>query len=196
MLSFLDGAWRSRHFGRLREALDAMHLVDCTLARHGESILAILNEAIVSSTALYDYVARPPEAMVTWFETKTAGRYPVLGFEDDHGRLLGFASYGTFRAWPAYKYAVEHSVYVQREARGRGVGPALMRALIERAEEQQYHVMVAGIDVTNAPSIRLHQKLGFEHAGTLREVGFKFGRWLDLAFYQLTLRTPEAPADG
>jgi phosphinothricin acetyltransferase len=173
-----------------------MQLVDCTLARHGETILEILNDAIVSSTALYDYVPRPPEAMVAWFEAKKAGRYPVLGFEDERGRLLGFASYGTFRAFPAYKYTVEHSVYVQREERGRGLGPALLRALIERAKEQQYHAMVAAIDVTNAPSIRLHQKLGFEHAGTLREVGFKFGRWLDLAFYKLTLPTPEAPEDG
>jgi phosphinothricin acetyltransferase len=173
-----------------------MKLVDCTLVRHGESIREILNEAIVSSTALYDYVPRPPEAMVPWFEAKKAGRFPVLGFEDERGRLLGFASYGTFRAWPAYKYAVEHSVYVHCDERGRGIGPALLRALIQRAEEQQYHVMVAGIDVTNSASIHLHQKLGFEHAGTLRQVGFKFGRWLDLAFYQLTLSTPANPADG
>ncbi len=173
-----------------------MHLVDCTLERHGASILEILNDAIVSSTALYDYVPRPPEAMVTWFESKRAGRYPVIGLEDESGQLLGFASYGTFRAWPAYKYAVEHSVYVHREQRGRGLGPTLMRALIERAKEQELHVMVAGVDVTNRASIRLHEKLGFEHAGTLREVGFKFGRWLDLAFYQLTLPTPERPADG
>ena len=173
-----------------------MQLVDCTLARHGEPILEILNDAIVSSTALYDYVPRPPEAMVTWFEAKKAGRYPVLGFEDERGRLLGFASYGIFRAFPAYKYTVEHSVYVHRDERGRGLGPALLRALIERAKEQQYHAMIAAIDVTNAPSIRLHQKLGFEHRGTLPAVGFKFGRWLDLAFYQLTLPTPETPADG
>jgi phosphinothricin acetyltransferase len=173
-----------------------MELVDCTLERHGGSILEILNDAIVSSTALYDYVPRPPEAMVTWFEGKKAGRFPVLGLEDEDGKLLGFASYGTFRAWPAYKYAVEHSVYVHREHRGRGLGPLLMRALIERAGEQEVHVMVAGIDVTNAASIHLHEKLGFEHAGTLRQVGFKFGRWLDLAFYQLTLTTPEQPVDG
>jgi L-amino acid N-acyltransferase len=132
--------------------------------------------------------------MQGWFSTKDAGRYPVLGMEDD-GALVGFATYGVFRGWPAYKYSVEHSLYVHHLHRGRGIGLALMRALIEAATVQQYHLMVAGIDVSNAPSIALHRKLGFEHAGTLSQVGFKFGRWLDLAFYSLRLPTPASPID-
>ncbi|WZB61951.1 N-acetyltransferase family protein [Achromobacter xylosoxidans] len=140
--------------------------------------------------------ASPRESMDTWFQTKQKGGFPVIGFENAAGELMGFASYGTFRAWPAYKYSVEHSVYVDGRHRGLGLGEALMRALIARARERDVHVLVGGIDAANQGSIRLHEKLGFKHAGTLREAGFKFGRWLDLAFYQLTLDTPANPVDG
>ncbi len=159
-------------------------------------MLDIFNEAIVHSTALYDYAPRAPQSMVGWFKTKEAGRFPVIGAIDDGGGLLGFASYGTFRAWPAYKYSVEHSVYVHKDHRGRGIGLALMQRLILAAVEQQMHVMVGGIDVTNTGSIALHEKLGFVHAGTIRHAAFKFNRWLDLGFYQLLLETPLEPVDG
>lgn len=173
-----------------------MQLIDCNYAAHAGAILEIFNEAIVNSTALYDYKPRAPESMLGWFKAKEAGRFPVIGLVDDSGELLGFASYGTFRAWPAYKYSVEHSVYVHKKQRGRGLGETLLKALIARAREQQLHVMVGGIDVANSGSIALHQKLGFEHAGTIKQAAFKFGRWLDLGFYQLLLATPEHPVDG
>jgi L-amino acid N-acyltransferase YncA len=173
-----------------------MRFVDCSLEVHGAAILDILNEAILTSTALYDYKPRPPDSMKGWFAAKTAGAYPVIGVEDEQRTLMGFASYGPFRAWPAYKYSVEHSVYVHRDHRGKGLGLSLMRQLIEAATAQQYHVMVGGIDVTNAASIALHERLGFTHAGTIMHAGFKFGRWLDLSFYQLLLPTPERPIDG
>ena len=171
-------------------------LVDCSFERHADAILAIFNEAIVSSTALYDYTPRPPESMVTWFEAKRKGGFPLLGIEDTEGRLLAFGSYGTFRAWPAYKYSVEHSVYVHKDHRGKGLGPEVMQALIAAARRNGVHAMIGGIDAANTGSIALHQRLGFEHVGTLPEVGFKFGRWLDLAFYQLLLDTPARPVDG
>jgi L-amino acid N-acyltransferase YncA len=173
-----------------------MKLVSCEARRHSDAILAILNEAIANSTALYDYRARTSENMVHWFEGKLRGRYPVVGMENDAGELLGFASYGPFRAWPAYKYTVEHSVYVDAKSRGQGVGRRLLAAIIQAAEEQDYHVMVGGIDASNAVSIKLHESLGFTSCGIVRHAGFKFGRWLDLAFYQLILRTPAAPVDG
>lgn len=173
-----------------------MQLVECSLLEHGAAILEILNDAIVSSTALYDYRPRTPESMVGWFEAKRSGDFPVWGAVDERGALLGFATYGTFRAWPAYKYSVEHSVYVAQSARGRGVGQLLMRRLIESAIAQQKHVLIGGIDAQNDASRAFHEKLGFVHAGTVRQAGFKFGRWLDLAFYQLILPTPSAPADG
>lgn len=174
----------------------SMKFISCTFEAHAEPILAILNEAIVNSTALYDYKPRSPDSMVAWFKAKEAGPYPVIGSVDEAGELLGFASYGSFRAWPAYKYSVEHAIYVHKDHRGKGLGQALMHQLINAAREQQVHVMVGAIDMANAGSIALHEKLGFTHAGTLRQAGFKFGRWLDLGFYQLLLETPLHPVDG
>ena len=171
-------------------------IVHCTHERHANAILEIFNEAILNSTALYDYKPRPPESMSTWFETKSKGNFPVIGIEDEDGTLLAFGSYGTFRAWPAYKYSVEHSVYVHKDHRGKGLGLQIMQALVAEARKNGVHAMMGGIDATNAGSIALHERLGFRHVGTLPEVGFKFGRWLDLAFYQLLLDTPVNPVDG
>jgi L-amino acid N-acyltransferase len=174
----------------------APRFIDCTLAGHGPAILDILNDAIVNSTALYDYKPRTMENMAAWFQVKQAGGYPVIGAVDEAGRLLGFASYGAFRAFPAYKYTVEHSVYVHKDQRGRGLGRLLMERIIEQARERQLHVLVGAIDIANSGSIALHEKLGFVHAGTVRQAGFKFGRWLDVGFWQLILQTPAQPVDG
>ena len=173
-----------------------MKRVECLPDRHASAILAILNEAILTSTALYDYRPRTPEAMQAWFAAKAQGRYPVIGVEDGGGALMGFASYGPFRAYPAFKYTVEHSVYVDARFRGRGVGRALLQALVQRAKEQDFHVMVGAIDATNTASRTLHEQLGFTGCGMIRQAGFKFGTWLDLVFYQLLLDTPAAPVDG
>lgn len=171
-------------------------LVSCSFERHAAAILDILNDAIVHSTALYDYQPRQMHNMVGWFEAKRAGQFPVIGIEDAQGTLLAFGSYGTFRAFPAYKYTVEHSVYVHKDHRGHGLGVQVMHALIAAARENQLHAMMGAIDASNSGSIALHERLGFQHVGTLPQVGFKFGRWLDLAFYQLLLDTPTHPVDG
>ena len=173
-----------------------MQFIKCTYLAHADAILDIFNEAIVNSTALYDYQPRQPESMVSWFKAKEIGNFPVIGAIDKFNRLLGFASYGTFRNWPAYKYSIEHSVYIHPDRRRQGIGFALMQQLILAATQQQYHTMVGGIDMTNTSSIALHQKLGFTHTGTIQHAGFKFGRWLDLGFYQLLLETPVEPVDG
>src|SRR5687768_18344078 len=102
-----------------------MKFVMCTLAAHGAAILDILNEQIRTSTAVYEYEPRVPESMVAWFEAKDARNYPVIGVEDESGALMGFATYGVFRERPAYKYTVEHSVYVHQDHRGKGLGLAL-----------------------------------------------------------------------
>jgi len=149
-----------------------MQAVHCTRERHGDAILAIFNDAILHSTALYEYQPRTAQRIDDWFAAKAQGGFPVLGLEADDGSLAGFGSYGAFRAFPAYKYTVEHSVYVHRSHRGRG------------------------IDMDNQASIALHAGLGFTHAGTVRQAGFKFGRWLDVGFYQLILDTPVQPVDG
>lgn len=164
--------------------------------RHSAAILAIFNEAIVNSTALYDYKLRTDADMEAWFDGKERKNYPVICAENPAGELLGFASYGQFRERPAYKYSVEHSVYVHARHRGLGVGRTLLQAIIEAARGQDYHVLVGGIDASNAVSIKLHESLGFTACGIVKQAGFKFGRWLDLAFYQLILSTPVAPVDG
>jgi L-amino acid N-acyltransferase YncA len=168
----------------------------CTRERHGDAILDIFNDAILNSTALYEYQPRTAQKIDDWFAAKAQGGFPVLGIEADDGSLAGFGSYGAFRAFPAYKYTVEHSVYVHRSHRGRGVGTALMTQLIAAARAQQVHVLVGAIDMDNQASIALHAALGFTHAGTVRQAGFKFGRWLDVGFYQLILDTPVQPVDG
>jgi len=134
--------------------------------------------------------------MVEWFANKRRNDLPVIGYEDEQGTLLGFASYGPFRDRPANKYSVEHSVYVHHDCRGMGLGKRLLSELIELASQRDVHVMVGGIDLANEASIALHERLGFEPAGVIREAAYKFGRWLDLAFYQKILATPLQPTEG
>jgi L-amino acid N-acyltransferase len=173
-----------------------LQFIKCTYSDRADAILDIFNHAIANSTALYDYQPRQPESMVSWFKAKEIGNFPVIGAIDQSNQLLGFATYGTFRNWPAYKYSIEHSVYVHPARRRQGIGLALMKQLIIAATEQQYHTMIGGIDMTNTSSIALHEQLGFTHTGTIQHAGFKFGRWLDLGFYQLLLETPVEPVDG
>jgi L-amino acid N-acyltransferase len=173
----------------------SMNLIPCD-ASFADQILAIFNDAILHSTALYDYEPRSLDSMTAWFENKQRGKFPVMGVVADSGELLGFGSYGMFRAWPAYKYSVEHSIYVAAKHRGRGLGKLLLQEIISSARQQDYHVLIGAIDSQNAASIQLHKRFGFQHAGTIRQVGFKFGSWLDLDLYQLMLETPARPVDG
>lgn len=152
-----------------------------------ETILAIYNDVIRTSTAVYTEIESTLEDRRTWWEQRVGLGYPVIVSVDDSG-VCGFASFGDFRgAWPGYRYSVEHSVHVRADGRGRGVGTALVSELIRRAVLLQKHVMVAGIDAANEASIRFHGRLGFESVGTFREVGYKFDRWLDLHFMQRML---------
>ena len=149
-------------------------------------VLAIYNDVIVGTTAVFRDAPATLEDRREWWQARAAQGYPVLvAVEDD--AIVGFASFGDFRAWPGYRYTVEHSVHVRVDRRGSGVGQALMQPLIARAGALGKHVMVAGVDADNAGSIRFHERLGFERVGHLREVGFKFGRRLDLVFLQRML---------
>jgi L-amino acid N-acyltransferase YncA len=169
-----------------------MNLAPCTRA-HAPEILAIFNHAILHTTALYDYEPRTPEFMDAWFRTKEAGDYPVIGAFEADGTLAGFATYGVFRAFPAYRHTVEHSVYVHPQKRRLGVGRQLLHAIVAAAQARDYHVLVGVIDAANEASIRLHTELGFTACGRIRQAGYKFDRWLDVDFYQLLLPTPSAP---
>jgi L-amino acid N-acyltransferase YncA len=173
-----------------------MTIIQCDYQRHAPPILAIFNDAIANTTVLYEYKPRTMEMMAGWFEAKKKGNFPVIGVEGESGELMGFASYGTFRAWPAYKYTVEHSVYVDARFRGRGIGKQLLKEIIAAAQTQNYHTLVGVIDASNLVSVRLHEAYGFTCCGTIRQAGFKFGRWLNVLFYQLILPTPSQPADG
>jgi L-amino acid N-acyltransferase len=161
--------------------------VECTDATHGAAVREIFNEAIANTTALYDYEPRSAEVIAAWFEGKHKQGLPVIGAVGSGDELLGFASYGAFRPWAGYRYTIEHSVYVHGDHRGKRIGLALMRELIARARAERYHVMVGVIDMANTASIALHERLGFFHSGTIEQAGFKFGRWLDVGFYQLVL---------
>ena len=173
-----------------------MNIITCTFDDHAPAILAIFNDAIANSTALYEYEPRTMDTMRAWFDAKAKGGFPVLGLVSDEGELMGFTSYGTFRAYPGFKYSVEHSVYVDSRFRRGGVGRRLLTEIIAAAKSQQYHTMIGGIDAENAASIALHKSLGFTHCASIKQAGFKFGRWLDLEFYQLLLPGPAKPADG
>ena len=171
-------------------------VVECSYQRHGEQVLEIFNHAILTSTALYDYAPRDLQQIEIWFSNKLTARWPILGLESSSGELRAFGSYGPFRNFPAYKYTVEHSVYVAEGFRGQGLGQTILKLLIDRARQNDYHAMIGAIDANNSASCALHDKLGFELVGKLPQVGFKFGNWLDLALYQLTLNTPDKPIDG
>ena len=146
-------------------------------------LLGIYNEVIATSTAIYSDVPVTLEERRQWWRSRTAQGYPVLAARDAHG-VAGFATFGDFRAWPGYRFTVEHSVHVRANGRGQGVGTLLVQALLPRAAALGKHVMMAGVDADNAASIRFHERLGFARSGHLREVGYKFGRWLDLVFLQ------------
>ena len=158
-------------------------------------ILDIYNDVIMNTTAVYDYKPQALEERISWYEKKVKEGYPLFVYEDKN-HAIGYATYGAFRDWPAYKYTVEHSVHVHKDHRGKGVGTILMKELIKCANDKGYATMVAGIDVNNEVSLIMHKKLGFTYCGTVRKAGFKFGRWLDLAFYQYELRGPIQPEDG
>jgi phosphinothricin acetyltransferase len=146
-------------------------------------LLAIYNEVIATSTAVFSSVPVTLAERQQWWRTRIAQGYPVLVARDAQG-VAGFSTFGDFRASPGYRFSVEHTVHVRGDGRGRGLGTSLVRALIPRAAQLGKHVMIAGVDAANAPSIRFHERLGFTVAGTLREVGHKFDRWLDLVFMQ------------
>lgn len=146
-------------------------------------LAAIYNEVIATSTAVYACEAVSVAERHDWWRGRTAQGYPVLIAADDAG-VAGFASFGDFRAWPGYRFTVEHSVHVRTGMRGRGVGTALVRELLARAGACGKHMMVGGVDAANDAAIRFHERLGFSRAAQLREVGYKFDRWLDLVFLQ------------
>jgi phosphinothricin acetyltransferase len=149
-------------------------------------LLYIYNDIIVNTTAVYDYEPHTLSMRQQWFETKKQQGFPVFVAEEGD-RIVGFSSIGPFRAWAAYKYSVENSVYVTASARRKGIGKLLISPLIDGAKKMGMHTIIAGIDATNEASIKLHANFGFKEVAHFKEVGWKFERWLDLKFLQLIL---------
>ena len=158
-------------------------------------ILEMFNDAIINSTSVYDYKPRDMDFMIEWYHQKLKTHHPVIGIFDSQNALLGFGTYGPFRSRPAYKYSVEHSIYIRHDVRGKGYGKILLNEIINTAIREDYHVLVGGIDADNNISIKFHEKMGFEYSGTIKHAGYKFGKWLDLSFYQLILKTPANPVE-
>ncbi|KFE33998.1 GNAT family N-acetyltransferase [Thioclava atlantica] len=150
------------------------------------AIAEIYNDAVDNLTAIWTEKRTDAAERAAWIAERQAAGFPVL-VSDEEGRVLGYASYGKFRDKDGYDLTVEHSVYIHRDARGRGLGTPMLQALIDHARAAGFHAMLGVIAAENQGSIRLHERLGFTRVGTLPQVGKKFGRWLDLALLQITL---------
>ncbi len=150
------------------------------------AILAIYNDAVARTTAIWNDQPADLANRRAWFYARSTQGYPILVAVEE-AQVVGYGSFGDFRPFEGYRFTVEHSVYVAEGVRRRGIASALLAALEERARDLGKHVMVAGIASDNQASIRLHERLGFVETGRMPEVGFKFGRWLDLVLMQKTL---------
>ncbi|MEW9522784.1 N-acetyltransferase [Agrobacterium radiobacter] len=147
-------------------------------------IMEIYNDAVLNTTAIWNDVLVDLENRKEWFAARKSRGFPVIVAILD-GKVAGYASYGDWRAFDGYRHTREHSVYVQKDARGHGIGKKLMQALIDHAAGNDVHVLIAAIEAENIASIRLHESLGFRVVGRFSEVGTKFGRWLDLTCMEL-----------
>ena len=150
------------------------------------AILAIINYEILHSTVIYDYEERSLATQLAWYQQKKKDKMPVL-VADHKSEVVGFATFGIFRPWAAYQFSIEHSIYIHKNARGMKIGNQLMVELIKIAKARKYHIMIAGVDTSNEGSYHFHKKFGFKEIGRFEQVGFKFGKWLDLIFMQLFL---------
>ncbi len=154
--------------------------------RDADAVRAIYNLEVVESTVTFDLVARTLEEQRTWIEAHSGG-HPAIVAVDDADEVAGFASLSPYRSRPAYATTVEDSVYVRRDLRGEGIGATLLRDLVDRARGHGFHSVIGRIVGDHEASIALHRSCGFVEVGREREVGRKFGRWLDVVLMQLML---------
>jgi len=146
------------------------------------AMLAIYNQAVRTLVATFDLEEQSLKQREIWYD-KHGGRYPLIVAEDDSG-VIGYCCLSPFREKPAYDNTAELSIYIAENQRGKNVGSALMAEIQKRAREQGYHAVMSGITGGNEASVRLHEKFGFFLVGRLREVGYKFGEWHDVHFYE------------
>ncbi len=151
------------------------------------AITEIYAHAVLHGTATFELEPPDTAEMTRRYETLIAGGFPYIAAVSD-GAVVGYAYAGSYRARPAYRFAVENSVYLDPAAQGKRIGTQLMQALITESEKRGYRLMVAVIgDSANLASIGVHTRAGFQMVGTLQNVGLKFGRWLDTVLMQRPL---------
>jgi len=150
-------------------------------------ILEIYNEAVLNTTASYDYEPRTLEQRLAWYEDHAKNNYPIFVAENEQGRIVGWSALNQYHARVGYQFTTENSVYVAADQRGQGIGRLLMPPLITGGRDRGLHAILAAIDAQNEASIRLHASFGFERVGCFKQVGFKFGRWLDVVYLELLL---------
>lgn len=168
-------------------------IIEDATAASVPAITAIYNDAVLHTTAIWNEDPVDEADRSAWLTDRQRRGYPVVVAIGSDRAVLGYATFGEWRAITGFRATVEHSVYVRADQRGNGIGRALMAELINRAREMNLHVLVAGIDAQNAASIALHEHLGFTRTAYMPQVGAKFGRWLDLVFLQLILNEQDAP---
>ena len=147
-------------------------------------ILAIYNEAVLNTTASYDYEPRTLEHRVAWFEAHEKQRLPIFVAVVGDSRVAGWSSLSHYHDRKGYQFTVENSIYVAAPLRGQGIGTRLLPPLIESATALGLRAIIAAIDGENTASIRLHARFGFVEVGYFKQVGFKFGRWLDVIYME------------
>jgi len=150
-----------------------------------EAIRQIYNAEVTGSTATLDLVPRSPEEQMSWMAAH-AGVYPVIVGEED-GLVVGFAALSPYRPRPGYATAVEDSIYVAADRRGKGIGRELLGEAVVMARTHGFHSIVARVSATQPASVAVHKACGFDSVGVEREIGRKFGRWIDVAILQLLL---------
>src|ERR1043166_1109799 len=150
-------------------------------------ISEIYKDATLKTASTYDYEPRTMEHRVAWFEDHAKTNYPVFVAQNEEGRIVGWSALNEFRPRAGYRFTTENSVYVAADQRGRGIGKLLMPPLITAARERRLHAILAGIDAENEASNRLHAHFGFEKVACLKQVGYKFDRWLDVVYMELLL---------
>ena len=198
----LYGAWDNTalltpptgmHTNNLSEATLAMITIRSADRDDLPGILEVYNEAVLHTTATYDYEPRTLEHRIEWFEAHRRENYPVYVGVDDESGVVGWSSLNKYHDRPGYRFTTENSIYIAPPHRGHGLGARLLAPLIESARELGFRAILAGIDAANEPSLRLHARFGFERVAHYKQVGFKFGRWLDVIYMELLLPGTKTP---
>lgn len=154
-------------------------------------ILEIYNDAVLNTTATYDYEPRTLAHRKAWFDDHKKIGFPIYVALNETGRIVGWSALNRYHDRLGYRFTSENSIYIAEDHRGQGIGKKLLLPLIESAKKIGLHAIIAAIDASNEPSIRLHKRFGFETVGHFKRVGYKFDRWLDVVYMELLLPEPE-----